>query len=203
MSLEVFHLKPADYRLQPWKNGQGQTWEIARDHADPFRWRLSWANVSRSGPFSPYPGYDRSMVVLEGGPLDLSHDGKKKKRLRDLAPHVFKGEWHTDATLESPAEDFNVFALSGHAKAGVYPSFLAAKEEIQFPIAAQEHFIFCVDGKIEIRDPNSQRSFLLERRESLRLSRRDTREFLNARAIGIAPRSRCLWVVIHLVDQST
>ena len=64
---------------QPWRNGGGLTRELlawataAHDTAAvpgtaPPAWtvRVSVAEITRDGPFSPYPGVDRAFAVLEG-----------------------------------------------------------------------------------------------------------------------------------------
>lgn len=60
----------------PWKNGGGETLEIAvsPDCAtlDDFDWRVSMAKVERGGPFSAFPGVDRTLAVLEGDGIVLT-----------------------------------------------------------------------------------------------------------------------------------
>lgn len=198
--LEAFHLKAVDYRAQPWKNGQGETLEIAVDVAsDPFRWRLSRATISSSAPFSSFPGYQRTLVILSGGPVSLIHDGKEERRLLPLVSYSFKGDWETRANIVMPAEDFNVFALDGKSKASVYPTYFSISEDMQFPIAAQEHFIFCVEGRVDVLEPNTRKSLVLEPGETFRFSRKSKKEFLNIRARCLCERAVCLWIVIHLL----
>lgn len=197
--LESSHRRVEQYPVQPWKNGGGQTREIAVDTENPYRWRLSWATVSRSGPFSLYPGYDRTLVIWRGGTIAISHGNKAERRLSPLQTYSFKGEWETAATVSSPVDDFNAFALRGKAKVGIYPSSLAANEDLQFPIAAQDHFLFGVDGEIEILEPNQNRSYRLLPGESVRVTRRSEDEYLNIRARGVAARSACLWVVVRIL----
>ncbi len=73
-------LSPADYRRMPWKNGGGHTTEIAAFPAGAglasFVWRVSIADVLQDGPFSPFPGIDRTLVLLEGEGMRLSGDGR-------------------------------------------------------------------------------------------------------------------------------
>ena len=61
---------PADYRHMPWKNGGGVTIEIAVSPSgsslDTFDWRVSMATVIEPGPFSSFPGIDRTLCVLTG-----------------------------------------------------------------------------------------------------------------------------------------
>ncbi|MFM8989375.1 MAG: HutD family protein [Alphaproteobacteria bacterium] len=62
-----------------WRNGLGRTAEIARHPAsgDAFDWRLSIATIGADGPFSAFPGCDRTLVPIEGGGLALDFaDGR-------------------------------------------------------------------------------------------------------------------------------
>ena len=196
--IESFHLRPDDYPKRPWKNGGGETREIASDTQDPFRWRLSWATIPGSGPFSPFPGYDRQLVIWRGGPVSIAHEGKPPRHLNALQVASFKGEWETEASVSAPAEDFNAFALRGEARVGVYPTFFAPGEDQQFPIAGSEHFLFGVEGEIEILEANTDRRFVLKPQETVRVSRQSTKQFLNLRARGLV-RSSCLWIVVRLL----
>ena len=58
-----------EYTCQPWRNGGGETAEIAvRPGAgSDFLWRLSLATITRSGPFSTFPGVSRIFTLVEGG----------------------------------------------------------------------------------------------------------------------------------------
>ncbi|OJT17017.1 hypothetical protein BO221_47220 [Archangium sp. Cb G35] len=54
----------------PWKNGGGVTrelWKLPHPF-DPARFlaRVSIATVGASGPFSVFPGVDRTLMILEG-----------------------------------------------------------------------------------------------------------------------------------------
>jgi environmental stress-induced protein Ves len=61
-------LRRHDYQTRPWKNGGGRTHEVFRTPAtgEPFRWRLSLAEVGGSGPFSDFSGYQRFLTLLDG-----------------------------------------------------------------------------------------------------------------------------------------
>ena len=90
-------LTPDDYRRMPWKNGGGETIEIAVEPEDAglddFAWRLSMAKVERDGPFSRFPGVDRTLCVLEGEGIRLAVDGRAPVELtRGSAPYSFPGD---------------------------------------------------------------------------------------------------------------
>jgi uncharacterized protein len=198
-SLSITTLEASHYEVQRWKNGQGETREIARDPGEPFAWRLSSALVSQSGPFSNFPGYDRSLTVLSGGPMALSHDGKPPRTLATHSPYQFRGEAATTAALSAPCEDFNLFTLREKMKGSVYPARFARNEELQFSLQRQEHFLFCLEGAIEVLDPNSTRTFPLVARDTLRFSRASGAECLNLRATTRLPSALCLWIVLFAV----
>ncbi|SDT15783.1 HutD/Ves family protein [Pseudomonas oryzae] len=99
---------------RPWKNGGGETRELAvappGSGLDDFDWRISCAQVASGGPFSAFPGVDRSLAVLEGGGLRLDFSGSEALTLQvDCAPLQFAGEQPvTAALLDGPVGDFNV-----------------------------------------------------------------------------------------------
>ncbi len=107
-------LGPADYRDVPWKNGGGVTRELLRlpHPRDPGRFflRLSIATVATSGPFSSFPGVDRTLVLLDGEGVALSFGGGPEVLLdRPLRPLSFPGEAPVEARLLGGAiRDFNL-----------------------------------------------------------------------------------------------
>jgi uncharacterized protein len=100
------------YRAMPWRNGLGTTTEIAVEPAADgrFRWRLSIADVTQSGPFSAFDGYDRIIAVIAGAGMRLAVDGRPRVLIdRDSAPHAFPGDAATDCVLiAGPIRDFNL-----------------------------------------------------------------------------------------------
>jgi environmental stress-induced protein Ves len=102
------------YVRMPWKNGGGETAEIAVGPAGAalaqFDWRISMARVATDGPFSTFPGVDRTLAVVAGAGLRLSVHGHSPIDLRiDSAPIAFPGDASTHASLISgEILDFNV-----------------------------------------------------------------------------------------------
>ena len=107
-------LRAADYRRMPWKNGGGVTTEIAvfpeGAGLDAFEWRLSMATVSSDGPFSLFPGVDRTLAVLEGEGIVLSVDGLPGETVARMStPFAFPADRPASALLISgPITDLNV-----------------------------------------------------------------------------------------------
>jgi environmental stress-induced protein Ves len=109
-------LRAANYRDMPWKNGMGFTTEIAISPGaaslDDFDWRISMAHVAADGPFSRFPGIDRTLLLLEGNGMILAghhHDPVCLERNSD--PYAFRGDVTTDAMLVSgPILDLNIMS---------------------------------------------------------------------------------------------
>lgn len=109
-------LRAADYRVMPWKNGMGSTTEIAvspeREGLDDFSWRVSMAQVASDGPFSSFPGIDRTLLLLAGQGMVLLVEGRPPDIvLHESAPYIFPGDAVTSATLiDGPIVDLNIMA---------------------------------------------------------------------------------------------
>jgi len=91
-------------RTTPWKNGGGSTTEIIAEPAgaslDDFDWRISTASVAADGPFSCFPGIDRTLAVVDGKGLMLTIGGNAPVRLdRGSDPIGFAGDVPTSARL--------------------------------------------------------------------------------------------------------
>jgi environmental stress-induced protein Ves len=98
----------------PWKNGGGETVEIAvsPDGAtvDSFDWRISMARVDAPGPFSLFPGVDRTLAVIEGDVLELRFEGDRIVTLSpDSEPLTFPADIPVSAEiLSGRITDLNV-----------------------------------------------------------------------------------------------
>ncbi|MHC1481351.1 HutD/Ves family protein [Frateuria aurantia] len=102
-----------------WKNGGGMTREIACEPAgaglDHFDWRISVAEIAKSGPFSLYEGVDRQLVLLEGEGMHLLPAcGVSQSLEAPMAMAHFAGEMPMYAELRSgPTRDFNLMLRRG------------------------------------------------------------------------------------------
>ena len=102
----------------PWKNGGGSTLEVARWPAaagiEDFDWRVSIATIAASGPFSVFPGVDRSITLLEGDGVQLQGEGVAHRLAAPLEPFAFAGDGAVDCRLLGGASrDFNVMSRRG------------------------------------------------------------------------------------------
>ena len=102
-----------DRVVSPWKNGGGTTTEVAAfppgASLENFGWRVSIAQVALGGPFSLFPGVDRTLALLEGR-MALTIAGRGIVELSaDAPPIAFPGDVATEAALvASPVTDLNV-----------------------------------------------------------------------------------------------
>ncbi|MCK1744482.1 HutD family protein [Bradyrhizobium sp. 139] len=112
-------IRAADCRTTPWKNGGGETTEIAvaPDNAslDDFDWRISMARVASDGPFSEFAGIDRSLAVTTGRGLALTIGDAADVELDGTSEPVrFAGDTPTSARLlAGPITDLNVMTRRG------------------------------------------------------------------------------------------
>jgi environmental stress-induced protein Ves len=105
------HLHPADYSLQPWKNGRGTTTELWRQERDGAACSSACPApaVVEDGPFSLFPGIERNLTVLSGPGFRLTGDGIDL-RCDPLVPVAFPGDVPVTATETGglQSDDFNV-----------------------------------------------------------------------------------------------
>ena len=117
-------LTPADYRRVPWKNGGGHTLEIASEPpgagTTAFAWRVSVADIERDGPFSAFPGVDRTLVLIEGNGMRLASGSDSLDVRAAYEPVRFPGESAPDCALvDGPTRDFNLMVRRGTVRGDV------------------------------------------------------------------------------------
>jgi uncharacterized protein len=91
-------------KTTPWKNGGGSTTEIAAEPAgsslESFDWRISMARVVSDGPFSDFPGIDRTLAVLKGSGMVLTIGSNAPVTVSSgTDPVSFAGDVPTSARL--------------------------------------------------------------------------------------------------------
>jgi environmental stress-induced protein Ves len=124
------------YKTMMWKNGKGTTTEIFKHPsaststsnstsiaASDFEWRISSAMVAENGPFSSFPGFQRSIAVLNdslvlqtSANITISGSPTLPKMVETIinqqsAPFSFSGDDTTSGILVEGKTvlDFNVF----------------------------------------------------------------------------------------------
>ena len=109
--MKVAHYARKDFVEQPWKNGGGVTTQLAlHEEGARWLWRLSLASVARSGPFSDFSGYERTLVLVEGDGMALAIGGAALVMLRTPGESLtFDGGAATFCTLlGGPVKDLNL-----------------------------------------------------------------------------------------------
>ncbi|AOE87899.1 HutD family protein [Pseudomonas sp. TCU-HL1] len=163
-------LRAADYPRMPWKNGAGSTLEIARDAGDGldgFGWRLSIADVSESGGFSAFTGYQRVITVLEGAGMHLEVDGQRSRDLTALDAFAFDGGSVVQCELiDGPIRDFNLIYSPQRCAARL--QWLRVEGEVRFFSSASTLLLFAADDGVTL-DLDGKRSDVLGRHDCLHL----------------------------------
>ena len=94
-----------------WANGGGWTTEIlAEPSGAQWEWRLSVAEVEAAGPFSLFPGIDRTLALISGAGFALTIDGRAEQ-VNDMPfePFDFAGDSTTSCRLiDGPIRDINL-----------------------------------------------------------------------------------------------
>jgi hypothetical protein len=143
-----------DYKRMPWKNGGGETTEIAvyPDNADlaSFDWRVSMANVATDGPFSAFPDIDRTLSILEGAGLDLTISGAPAMLLtKSSDPLSFPADVTTSAKLnDGPILDLNVMTRRSVLSHRVERHALSGTRRQP---TVTDCLVFCAEGSVDIR----------------------------------------------------
>jgi environmental stress-induced protein Ves len=103
----------------PWKNGGGETIEIATApegaSLENFDWRVSMAHVTADGPFSVFEDVNRTLAVIDGAGMTLAIEGRPAVTLTPASPpHEFPGDAPTSARLtDGPVADLNAMTRRG------------------------------------------------------------------------------------------
>jgi environmental stress-induced protein Ves len=152
---EIEIIRASDHKVMRWKNGGGETAEIAASPQgaalDAFDWRLSMARVETDGPFSAFPGIDRTLAILEGEGIRLSVAGEPVVILTKMAPpHSFAADADTSANLvDGPILDLNMMSRRGRVQHSLERRRISGDADI--PLSGPEGLIFCAEGAIQLR----------------------------------------------------
>ncbi|VXC26136.1 conserved hypothetical protein [Arthrobacter sp. 9AX] len=126
--------------LQPekWRNGGGVTRQLASQPGagtsqdGGWDWRVSIADVTKAGDFSPFPGMERVLTVVEGELLLLTVDGAERP-LEKYRPFRFPGGAATRAALPTgDIRNLNVITRAGSFKG--YTSIIELSKKRAKPI---------------------------------------------------------------------
>jgi environmental stress-induced protein Ves len=110
-----------NFKRMPWKNGKGETTELIAIN-DPLTndllCRLSIASVTQDGDFSDFSCYQRTLMMIAGNGITLSHQTPAAQTPTQIPAQAltrqyqycsFDGGWKTKAKLiDGSITDFNV-----------------------------------------------------------------------------------------------
>ena len=164
-------------RAAPWKNGGGSTTEIAISPPDAgfddFDWRISLATIMADGPFSSFPGIDRSLMLVDGDSVQLTLDGTRKVTLSAAQPMLwFPGEAAVEAQVKGTTTDFNVMTRRDRCRHQLEkitaPGKLARRSATTLLFVAGEGHVLARGG---------EQQFALGRHDALLLDADDAQEW--------------------------
>jgi len=137
----------------PWKNGGGETREIAASPAgatlDNMDWRVSLATVATDGPFSLFKGIQRTLCVIHGAGIQLqAGDSMPADLYVTSEPYAFDGEAVTSARLiDGPIADLNVMTRRGRFRHNVRR--LVRNDTFLLDTQAPTLIVYCVRGDLQ------------------------------------------------------
>lgn len=151
-------LRHRRYRAMPWRNGGGVTLEIAREPAagEEFAWRLSLAQIEGSCDFSPYPGYRRAIVLVDGNALHLRFRGHGGCSLSPGKRGTrFDGDWKTRCVLpQGRCTDLSLIVRKGWARPTSLvraPTVLRVRSTRRLVLPKDLYAVlFVIDGSVAI-----------------------------------------------------
>ena len=108
---------------EPWRNGGGVTRTVATQvggGAGNWLWRVSAADIGQDGPFSSFPGVDRTLALIDGRGLALRGESGVMRLQQPGECVRFTGEERVSAALEQgPLRVWNVMTRRGEARCEV------------------------------------------------------------------------------------
>lgn len=117
----MYIIRLQDCPASTWKNGGGSTRQLLAyppgASLDHFAYRVSVAEVDSDGPFSHFPGVDRSLAILAGDGLALMNGPQLfGTLLAGQPPMAFDGALPLSGLrLGGKVRDFNVMSRRGQA----------------------------------------------------------------------------------------
>lgn len=141
-------LKKSSYTKSLWKNGKGETWQIAIDPPNAevaknnFSWRLSSATVTAANLFSSFSGYQRQLVVWQGTGLKLNNTP-----LLPYSPITFSGDSEIQCELlgADAVIDLGVIYNKEKTRAKLSVEHFLPGSSIQ--LGKGIHFLFLAEGE--------------------------------------------------------
>lgn len=149
-------IRREEQRVVPWRNGGGSTREVALEPSDGslergFDWRVSCAGVAADGPFSPFPGFDRSLWLVRGAGVRLELPGRTVELMAPWQRIDFAGELPVVARLlAGPVDDLNVMVRRGVVRAAATVEALAEGDRRRLAFGPGEHLLLALAGPLAV-----------------------------------------------------
>jgi uncharacterized protein len=138
------------FKVMPWKNGGGQTAEIAISpkgsdfRENNFKWRISSARIENESHFSQFQGYNRILTVLSGEGVLLNN--------QELGPFEFiefEGEEKIHCVpINGPVEDLSVIFLRDRYRSAI--QLLNITESTDLKLDEGIHFFLPLSTQINV-----------------------------------------------------
>lgn len=172
-------IRYADLKPQSWQNGGGVTRQIASGAAgspeNGWDWRVSIADVTKAGDFSPFPGMERVLTVIEGELLLLRIDGAEQP-LEKYRPFRFPGSAATSASLPTGnIRNLNVITRDGAYKG--YTFIIELSKKRAKPLFAGQLGVL-LQGQATVSSGEGQQPEELARYDAVVGSEKDTPDIL-------------------------
>ncbi len=132
------------FKQMPWKNGLGTTTEIYRlEVKGQLIFRLSTAAMASNGPFSLYPGIDRTISLLDGAGFTLVAPDSTTEIFDPLKVHAFAGESQIECRLKNnKCLDFNTMVDRKYGNVQVAKHVIEANQSYAFTNKKYPTFIY-------------------------------------------------------------
>lgn len=128
-------IRYASLKAVPWAGGTTRAIAAGPDPKN-WGWRLSIADVATAGPFTPMPGVDRILTVVEGELIALTVDGVEQA-LEKYRPFRFSGDSQSSASLPTGAlKDLNLLTRRGSFKG--YAAIIELSKKRPHPVFADQ-----------------------------------------------------------------
>lgn len=160
-------------------------------------WVILKTEWVKSGVVSFKEGFSGVVVPVETtqGKWTL---GKRVELIEVFNPIPIKSAKKIEFQLVTGCKTIELWCDDKRFRGSLYPAKIRAAEELQFPVAGLEHFIYLLKGQAVWHDRDSSQKILLEQDQLIRFSRTaENQEYLNLKLIGKATQSVLIWGVIH------
>ncbi len=177
MNTSFATLIPAEQgKITPWKNGRGQSREIAIEPKEAefskndFLWRLSSAQVLEAGDFSHFPGYNRWLTLVEGKELLLHvNDGEEMAALRAGENFSFMGKDAVKCEIpRGPIKDLGLIYKDGAVAAEMNTVKFIGRVR-SFQLQSRTVFFYVLSGGFALSVFPGEQNFSLNAGDVLRV----------------------------------